>query len=806
VGGGFPSAEGDTADLEFNNGTARKVTIDVTNARVGTLLLGDTGSGTDSSWTIDAVDLGANKLTFDAIGTDSAILSSTGATNTITANIDLAANLAITAGAGLNIGNASTEGIIGGTGNISKAGAGALTLAGTSANTYVGTFSVSAGTVNLSKTAGQNSITGNLSISGGTVTQTTANQIADTATVEISGGTYQANQNETFNILNMTSGSMTLTQASTNTLNITTANLSGGTITSTTGNSKNLNFGTLNMSGGVITTDQFNNSGRTAVTVTGDLNITNTESGAYVPFNLQGATTNFSFLQLDGDLSFTGSANTNTVTLTWNKGSGVPQLVLSAGDRTFDIGDGAAQDDLTIKLRITNSGNLIKDGAGSLRLDGPSTFSGFTKVTQGTLVLGLDAVNTTLATGSSVTVNSTDDTLSRTNHGLVDGDVVILGGGVNVPGGTANAAAYYVINASANSFQLSLTRGGAFVDMSSNGSSVTITHAGALGSGNAAIVLGDTTLTGAGETISLISDGPFTHERAITVANAGASTTIGGSNVTGTTTVYAGNITLAKGVNLSAQNAGARTEFRGLIDDGAGSFSVTASGLGIVVLSNAAGNTYDGGTTVTSGTTLIVNNTTGSGTGGGAVQVNAGGTLGGSGIISGNVTIQGAHNPGNSAGIQTFGADLEYSGGTSTVQFELAANTDVQGSPTPVFDQIIVGNNLIFTASTSLTLSFTPATGTVDWSDAFWTSNHSWTVYDVAGTTSGFANLSLTITDWLDAQGDSFNATLPTATFSLSQNGQDVVLNYTAPVPEPGALVLGAVALVGMLSRRRRRG
>jgi autotransporter-associated beta strand protein len=66
--------------------------------------------------------------------------------------------------------------------------------------------------------------------------------------------------------------------------------------------------------------------------------------------------------------------------------------------------------------------------------------------------------------------------------------------------------------------------------------------------------------------------------------------------------------------------------------------ALTKDGAGTMRLTVA--NTYAGGTTVSEGT-LLVNNVTGSGTGGGPVTVD-GGTLSGTGIISGVVTVFGA--------------------------------------------------------------------------------------------------------------------------------------------------------------------
>ncbi|HEY2714567.1 MAG TPA: autotransporter-associated beta strand repeat-containing protein [Chthoniobacterales bacterium] len=107
-----------------------------------------------------------------------------------------------------------------------------------------------------------------------------------------------------------------------------------------------------------------------------------------------------------------------------------------------------------------------------------------------------------------------------------------------------------------------------------------------------------------------------------------ASVTIGSLEGEGTVTL--------KLYNLSIGANGLSTTFSGIFQDGtfAGG-AITKIGAGTLTLLGASLNT--GGATVNQGT-LLVSNQTGSGTGTGPVQVNAG-TLGGSGIIAGAVTV-----------------------------------------------------------------------------------------------------------------------------------------------------------------------
>ncbi len=91
--------------------------------------------------------------------------------------------------------------------------------------------------------------------------------------------------------------------------------------------------------------------------------------------------------------------------------------------------------------------------------------------------------------------------------------------------------------------------------------------------------------------------------------------------------------------NLTVGTNNRSTNFSGLIQDG-GRFggsggSLSKVGTGTLVLLNS--NAYTGGTTINGGK-LVVNNESGSGTGSGPVQVNAG-RLRGRGIIAGDVTL-----------------------------------------------------------------------------------------------------------------------------------------------------------------------
>jgi autotransporter-associated beta strand protein len=130
-----------------------------------------------------------------------------------------------------------------------------------------------------------------------------------------------------------------------------------------------------------------------------------------------------------------------------------------------------------------------------------------------------------------------------------------------------------------------------------------------------------------------------------------------------------GNVVLGRDtLNIGSNDLS--TTFAGVIDQEVGFTNGSLGKVGSGTLTLTGPSAYDGGTTVSDGL-LFVDNTTGSGTGTGAVSVNSG-TLGGSGIIAGAVTV------GTNTGVQAFLAPSKgvKQPATLTIQGALTLNDD----------------------------------------------------------------------------------------------------------------------------------
>jgi autotransporter-associated beta strand protein len=192
---------------------------------------------------------------------------------------------------------------------------------------------------------------------------------------------------------------------------------------------------------------------------------------------------------------------------------------------------------------------------------------------------------------------------------------------------------------------------------------------------------------------------------------------------------------------------------------------------GRTILSSA--NSYSGGTVVSVGT-LLVNNSSGSGTGSGSVTVSNTGTLGGSGTISGHVWCAGQIATGQSVGTLTVGGGLDMSAG-GVYLWELSSLTNSGEGVN--FDQLVLtGGNLALGGASKLYLDFIGAATPPSAADPFWLTSHTWKIISLTGTaTNAGATRFATI----------LNDPYPTGSFTnYADSAGNVILSYVAA---PGA-------------------
>ena len=428
--------------------------------------------------------------------------------------------------------------------------------------------------------------------------------------------------------------------------------------------------------------------------------------------------------------------------------------------------------DYTVTGAAITAGRLIKGGTGTLTLSGANSFANGSSLEGGRLRVAHNG-----ALGSTV--------------------IELNGGSLSASDGTARVLS--------NPLQFRMD-GAALGHATDNGQ---LTFNGAInlhGSDRTFTILSAVTFAG------LIGDNPKVP--ASTVAGSGVFTKLGAGTLTITRDAahgiagslvndepFLGYITVSEG-QLSLGSGGTTgSVYSNIRNDAVVNFNrsnvfaydAVLSGSGVVNKQGAGAMTlggdssgFTGSTQVQAGKLLV------DGVLGGAVSVGVGATLGGRGQIMGNVAIAGIHAPGNSPGIQTIGGNLSYTSGAS-VAWELRENVTVNADPaSPSFDQILVGGDLTISAVTPFSLSFKPTgtpASTVLWSDPFWSSSQSWVVYEVAGTVSGAANLSLTDANWQDSGNNLFQTARPGASFALAQVGDAIVLNYlTGTLAAPAIL------------------
>ena len=288
-----------------------------------------------------------------------------------------------------------------------------------------------------------------------------------------------------------------------------------------------------------------------------------------------------------------------------------------------------------------------------------------------------------------------------------------------------------------------------------------------------------------------------------------------GINTAGTTT-YSGLITVNHEATLTAATGGTANFTNVISGDG----SITKTGQGTVNLSGV--NTYTGEIFVNGGVLEIsgsgsINSTSG-------ITVRPGGSFiynsstaltmaptlvggpsnkarfSGSGTISAPMTLNSIDqvlSPGNSPGIQDFGVSQTWE--SFTYDWEL--NDWIDSVVGTSIDQIQITGGLTLSGTSYalniLSLDALNAAGFVGAGDGntFTETSNSWTILTTTTGISGFDANTWT----LNTSGfqDAF-----TGTWSLSQSGNNLLLNYAA-IPEPKAALLSLIGILLLFRRRR---
>ncbi len=585
-----------TGVLTVNAGSV----LDVNTVGLGTptsvVLQGGATTGSSITGTTGTLTLGGNVSVNDATtgndGADISCLLALGATRIFNVADD-----------GTTAADLTISGVISGAGfGVTKTGLGTMAL--TTANTYTGAVTISAGilsanTLNNSGTSsslGTGAIAPTITIaaagtlqyngSGGHTTNRPITLSGSGATIDASGsgsavtfsgavtggglglvltgtglGAYSGIiGNGSGSLTKNGVGTWTLTNANTFTgaTSINAGTLSINTIQSFSGGSSSLG----NPAGGAITID-----------ATGILKYTGSGNSSDRTFTLIG---NGATIDMSGSGTLTLSGNltnaTNGLVLT-GTGTGVYSGVIGSG-----------------------AGNLTKNGVGTWTLSGLNTYTGATAVNAGTLKAGIATTGANGAFGnlSAVTMANVataildlsgfNNTIGSLSGGGATGGNVTLGAATFTTGGDNSTTSYSGIISGTGAVTKSGT-GAWTVSGLNTYTGATTVNAGTLKAGIAT--------TGA--------NGAFGNLSAVTMANvataildlSGFNNTIGSLNGGGAT---GGNVTLGA-ATLTTGGDNSTTSYSGIIS---GTGAVTKSGTGAWTVSGL--NTYTGATTVNAGT------------------------------------------------------------------------------------------------------------------------------------------------------------------------------------------------------------
>jgi fibronectin-binding autotransporter adhesin len=539
----------------------------------------------------------------------------------------------------------------------------------------------------------------------------------------------------------------------------------------------------------------WSNNGTGVLTITGGSTNSSSTYGANVGLNIANALTLGS-----GNVSFTSGSNSGaggviiggaTVSTSQAGAFGTGALSLTSGSLSSSISSSSSN---PIANAYTLGGAFtFPSGSAHVYLSGAGTVSGTPTITLSDSPGSATGSGTNLTGGVTLTSNLT---FTGTGNATVSSAIVedATARSLTLDGNYSGT----LFLSEANSFS-----GGLFLNGGTASISSTFNALGAVpASPGTAVTINSATLA---FTTSLTGNNA---NRQFALGSAADGSTNGGTfSVSSTSTVD---------INSVVRNAAT----------GSGVGFLVKAGSGTLLLSCAGGNSYSGGTTITAGL-LLANNTSNSATGSGAVAIYNTGALGGTGFVSGAVSV-------GSTSFTTSNGTITGGGGTSTASLIGTLNTGVQtwntggtyvvkvdgstetastggspasdaaaaaaGTPSGSSDELILNGGLS-ASSTGLNISLLAVNGTAEFTPG---STYSFVIANIPTSSTSPEAFAAILAD-LNASGSNVSGTYglfdePTG------SGDDLVLTFTDAAPEPASLTLiGAAACPLLLARRRRR-